>query len=242
MNTYTHQDLCEIAAQWLTRPLHQNGAGCYFSFKETKNNINKEIVDAVGFKNSGKAMGSVLIEVKVSRSDFLTDKKKEHRHYPRLGVGQYRYYFAPAGLISIDELPERWGLIEINTKGKIKVQVGHVCGIKKIMTNSQIEEHLSPWKFERNVEAELSLVSMVVARINDSRALEDKLKELNRLRQHNQDLWDKNNQLTTELVTSIDQQETFKKQLLENNIEPEIFEWNRRRAIGRFNSVIRDIK
>ena len=60
---------------------------------------------------------TTLIEVKVSRSDFLRDRKKPHRQ--ELGMGNYRYYCCPDGMIKPDELPENWGLFyEIN--GKLK--------------------------------------------------------------------------------------------------------------------------
>lgn len=70
---------------------------------------NRERVDAILFTSGS----SFLIETKISRSDFLADKKKPFRNDPSLGVGTYRYYACPEGLIKIDELPEKWGLIEI---------------------------------------------------------------------------------------------------------------------------------
>jgi hypothetical protein len=55
---------------------------------------------------------STLLEVKVSCADFLRDKKKLSRKHPHHAVGNYRYYFAPKGLLSPDEMPEGWGLVE----------------------------------------------------------------------------------------------------------------------------------
>jgi hypothetical protein len=54
---------------------------------------------------------TVLIEVKVSRSDFLADAKKPFRQTPEDGVGEFRYYCCPHGLIHADEVPANWGLL-----------------------------------------------------------------------------------------------------------------------------------
>jgi hypothetical protein len=60
--------------------------------------------------------GVVLLECKASRADFLSDAKKIFRVYPEEGLGDYRYYLTPQGLISVDELPEGWGLLECSGK------------------------------------------------------------------------------------------------------------------------------
>ena len=62
-----------------------------------------------------------MIEVKVGRGDFLRDKKKSFRINPQEGVGEFRYYLCPTGLIKGVELPENWGLLYYNEKGKIEV-------------------------------------------------------------------------------------------------------------------------
>ncbi|MDR1695599.1 MAG: hypothetical protein LBR69_03070 [Endomicrobium sp.] len=59
-----------------------------------------------------------LIEAKVSMEDFKRDKKKDFRIYPEKGVGTFRLYAAPEGLLKLEDLPEKWGLIEVNEKGK----------------------------------------------------------------------------------------------------------------------------
>jgi len=71
--------------------------------------VSGEMPDAIGWK---KACHSVLVESKVSRSDFLVDRDKPFRQRPELGVGCERYYLAPRGLIRADELPAGWGLLE----------------------------------------------------------------------------------------------------------------------------------
>lgn len=59
---------------------------------------------------------SVLIECKVSRSDFLADKNKSFRIQEDYGMGNHRYYAAPKGLIDREELPDGWGLLEVTEK------------------------------------------------------------------------------------------------------------------------------
>lgn len=72
------------------------------------------IADAVGFGITKGNQRGVLIESKVSRSDFLRDQKKWHRrHYSDASMGiSDRYYIAPVGMIRPEELPEGWGLLE----------------------------------------------------------------------------------------------------------------------------------
>jgi len=55
--------------------------------------------------------GSVLIECKLSRSDFLRDAAKTARRNPRAGMGQRRYYLCPSNVIQVKDLPPKWGLL-----------------------------------------------------------------------------------------------------------------------------------
>ena len=66
-----------------------------------------EIPDVFGWNY----WATVLIEVKVSRSDFLADAKKSFRQQPEEGVGAFRYYCSPEGLITEVDLPDKWGLL-----------------------------------------------------------------------------------------------------------------------------------
>jgi hypothetical protein len=60
------------------------------------------------------------VECKVTRADFLADRAKPFRAKPDKGVGSERFYLAPAGLLRIGELPEGWGLLEMQ-RGRIEV-------------------------------------------------------------------------------------------------------------------------
>ena len=76
--------------------------------------VSGEMPDAIGWK---KACRSVLVECKVTRSDFLVDRAKPWRRQPETGVGSERYYLAPRGTIECEELPDGWGLLEVCRRG-----------------------------------------------------------------------------------------------------------------------------
>jgi hypothetical protein len=76
-----------------------------------------ESPDVIGWASGA---GSVLIECKLNRSDFLRDAKKTVRKNPRAGMGQRRYYLCPTDVIQVKELPPKWGLLWI-TKGQVIV-------------------------------------------------------------------------------------------------------------------------
>jgi hypothetical protein len=67
-----------------------------------------ETPDAIGWASGA---GSILIECKLSRSDFLKDAKKTIRKNPRAGMGQRRYYLSPPEVIQAKDLPPKWGLL-----------------------------------------------------------------------------------------------------------------------------------
>lgn len=107
----------------LLKQLH----GITFITKEFGGTERKERPDALLF-NSG---GTFLVETKVTRQDFKNDAHKESRIYPERGVGRYRYYACPEGLIAPEELPERWGLIYVLPGNKrAYMPVGHGGWIK----------------------------------------------------------------------------------------------------------------
>jgi len=106
-DTPNHTELCKLGAKWLKR--HQQNAvipNCSTVATEMVT-IERKIPDIIGWNSHA----SVLIEIKVSRSDFLKDKSKPFRINPEKGVGEYRYYLCPEGLVKEDELPANWGLL-----------------------------------------------------------------------------------------------------------------------------------
>jgi hypothetical protein len=78
---------------------------------------NGEMPDAIGWK---RACHSVLIECKISRSDFLADREKPFRQKSELGLGCERFYLTPPRLLRTEELPAAWGLLEY---GKRRIDV-----------------------------------------------------------------------------------------------------------------------
>lgn len=109
----THDELVTRATRWLQRT-----GGFTVAFSEFRT-YSMEIPDAIGFR----AWSSAVVECKISRADFLRDKHKPFRRVLARAMGSQRYYMVPAGLISIEELPEKWGLLYV--KGR------HVRVIRK---------------------------------------------------------------------------------------------------------------
>ena len=112
----SHRGLCVLAAKWL-----QSSVGalckprCQYAAVELVT-AGTEQTDVFGWNY----WTTVMIEVKVSRSDFLADAKKPHRQNPSDGVGRLRYYCCPSGLIRENDLPPYWGLLW-EQEGKIVV-------------------------------------------------------------------------------------------------------------------------
>jgi hypothetical protein len=100
----THAQLVEKAVHWLRR----YRCGVVLSEQAC---VSGEMPDAVGWK---RTCHSVLVECKVTRSDFLADRSKPFRLKPEQGVGCERFYLVPAGLIRREELPQGWGLLELS--------------------------------------------------------------------------------------------------------------------------------
>jgi len=109
----THRNLCVKAARYLrSKGIHPFHKGQYSVCELERIG---ECPDAFAWGGNS----TQLIEVKVSRSDFLSDKKKLWRQRPETGLGRYRSYLCPDGLINPEELPQAWGLLYADEKGKI---------------------------------------------------------------------------------------------------------------------------
>ena len=106
----THAQLVERAVRWLRR----YRCGVVLSEQACTNG---EMPDAIGWK---QACHSVLVECKVTRADFLADRAKPFRGRPEKGVGNERFYLTPVSLVNVEELPEGWGLLELQ-RGRIEV-------------------------------------------------------------------------------------------------------------------------
>jgi hypothetical protein len=102
-----HARLVELAVRWL-RAKYKCGVVLSEQYCATG-----EVPDAIGWKGFCR---SVVVECKVSRSDFLADAAKPFRQVPEEGLGSERYYLAPAGLIRAEEMPNGWGLLECTNR------------------------------------------------------------------------------------------------------------------------------
>jgi len=142
----THTECVAFAARYLSKR-------CKVVLPEFYTH-NEELPDVIGFSNGGirgvvwhKGVFSRLIECKVSRSDFLADRKKSFRAFPAKGMGDFRYYCCPKGLISKDEVPEGWGLLYIYPDGQVREVKGSTI-------------------HERSIESELYLLYYYARRAN----------------------------------------------------------------------------
>jgi hypothetical protein len=106
----THAQLVERAVRWL----RWYRCGVVLSEQAC---VSGEMPDAIGWK---QACHSVLVECKVTRPDFLADRAKPFRQKPEKGVGSERFYLTPPSLVTFQELPSGWGLLELR-RGRIEM-------------------------------------------------------------------------------------------------------------------------
>lgn len=165
-----HSEAIKLAADWLKRPASRKGPGCQIVVTEAKIAYNNgEIPDAIGFRAGTHNDASVLVECKVSRADFMVDAKKPHRAQSAQGMGLYRYYLAPAGIIKIEELPAGWGLLEVSARGVIKPVHGHV----KLLRG----DDGASFRHERNIQNEWALLARTLYRVGDPDAINRRLRD-----------------------------------------------------------------
>lgn len=175
----THRELCSAAVEWLLRPDSKGGPGCTVAFSEVQSPCGREVMDAFGVRSVGWESCTVLVEVKTSRADFRADWEKPHRQDPALSGGTYRYYMAPAGLLRLDELPPRWGLVEYG-RPRFRVAAGHLTvragpGLK--LEDARLAK-VAQWAHEVNHARELGTVARLLARLGSVETLQNELKRM----------------------------------------------------------------
>lgn len=114
MTTLNHSDLVLKAAKWLRRQ------GCRVILHDPFRTPLSEQPDAIGWREGV----SLLVEVKTSIADFRIDAKKPWRTEPERGMGDWRFFMAPPGLLTDEVLPEGWGLIEADGRATRVVKGG----------------------------------------------------------------------------------------------------------------------
>jgi len=157
----THAQLVEVAVRWLRR----YRCGVVLSEQACASG---EMPDAIGWK---RACHSVLVECKVSRADFLADRDKPFRKKPQSGVGCERFYLVPRGLLRVEELPEKWGLLEFHNR---KVE----------MTRASARDLRSQTGFRYEMNLLLASLRRVEVRI-EPQSITDFLKWKNRMAEYN---------------------------------------------------------
>jgi hypothetical protein len=102
---WTHKKLVQRMSKWLKLSKRHTVVMTELS---TKSGETPDVIGWIGHASS------TLIECKVSKADFLSDKKKLFRKYQNRGMGNFRYFAAPKGILTPDEIPDNWGLLEVD--------------------------------------------------------------------------------------------------------------------------------
>lgn len=113
----THAELCVVALRWLCGASHtvygqdyhlwHHTGGC--AIAGTELSVGTEEPDAIGWTMGGVC---ILVECKVSRSDFLRDGHKTARRHGR-GLGDVRWYLTTPGVIRDGDDLGPWGHAEL---------------------------------------------------------------------------------------------------------------------------------
>ncbi|MBB3017663.1 hypothetical protein FHR70_000703 [Microvirga lupini] len=159
--------------KWLKRANSAGGPGCHVAVSECRSGWTGEVPDAIGFRAAGSYDdGSVVVECKTSRADFLADRKKAHRTTG--GCGNWRYFMAPEGLISPDELPPGWGLLTVNSRGHVKAVAGpaaHYGG----RYDARLEA-IEAFRHVADRDREQFLLTKLLHRVGDAEEMNRKIK------------------------------------------------------------------
>ena len=117
MAEWTHKKLVRRMVGWLKA---QRMSTVVIAELAAGNNI--ETPDVIAWHGGA----SILIECKTSRADFHADKEKHFRKFEEHGMGDTRYFAAPAGVLKPEDIPEGWGLMEVDERFvRTKVQASH---------------------------------------------------------------------------------------------------------------------
>ncbi|MBQ9340061.1 MAG: hypothetical protein IJS13_07000 [Paludibacteraceae bacterium] len=146
---YSHHELCLLAAEWLFKRGNKGSwRSCNYVAVEV-NTVSSIICDVLGWGGTD----GVQIECKVSRSDFLADKRKQHRQEPSKDMGAYRYFCCPQGIIKPKDLPTNWGLLyEVNGEIRLIVEAKEIegahCPELAVVSSVMRREGIKPQVFD----------------------------------------------------------------------------------------------
>lgn len=68
-----------------------------------------------------KEFHAIAYEIKVSRGDFFREIANPAKRYPGMMVSNEFYFATPSNLLSVGEIPELCGLVEVDSEGEISV-------------------------------------------------------------------------------------------------------------------------
>ena len=137
MAEVTHSQLVKRACRWLASTRR-----CKLVLREVSAQCCSEIPDAIGWDARGR---STAVECKVSRADFLADKRKPSGSQR---AGWWRYYMTPPSLIATWDLPPGVGLLEAGRCVRVKREAE-----PSLEMNAQAEAMLLVAEFMRVVGA-----------------------------------------------------------------------------------------
>ena len=109
-----HNELVARGKRWL----RNQGCRVILADPFRANVPSGEQPDVIGWRDGL----SILLEAKVSRSDFMADRSKKFRVSPELGMGDWRYFLCPPDVIKPDDLPQGWSLLWAHER---KIEVVH---------------------------------------------------------------------------------------------------------------------
>lgn len=111
----THAELVARGAGWLRRQ------GCAIVLSEfCSYTTTGETPDNIGWRDGL----SIVLEAKASRTDFLADRRKKFRADPALGMGDWRFFITPPGLLKPEDDLQGWGLLEVHARSVRTVRGG----------------------------------------------------------------------------------------------------------------------
>lgn len=108
----SHGDLVRLGSRWVKRQ------GFPVIATEIAAVGSREQPDIIGFRSTA----SVVVEVKVSRADFLADARKPERAPGGMGLGLYRFYLCPEGVLQAEDMPPRWGLRHARGRSIVEIK------------------------------------------------------------------------------------------------------------------------
>lgn len=119
-----HYQLCLEGAKWLRNKKNTEHWETPWKYVAVELNV-------YGTENTDvwatNGWSSIVVEVKTSRRDFHADFKKKYRSdkWRDQVPGNYCYFLTPKGLITPEELPEGYGLLEWDGERIMRIVPSH---------------------------------------------------------------------------------------------------------------------